>query len=237
MEMIKKELEERLKAAQERLLKLCDELEETLNKMSDEPEYDVIEEIYEEEVFTEYRISHNISKLLLEDLHEILGWDKIKFSRDMKILLNGFEYDLYNVDLDRLLDIPKNDYEKFTAWMNDVMVRMLNKEILGRGYATNSTLVALKVLADLQNQLLPHHSLIIDVHTENYRIIINRVDVKLPAEYKSYLQMEVFLDNDSKDYDNETDRILRAPLDVAVSESLSEIINIDEKIQTIERIL
>ena len=237
MEMIKKELEERLKAAQERLLKLCDELEATLNKMSDEPEYDVIEEIiYEEEVFTEYRISHNISKLLLEDLHEILGWDKIKFSRDMKILLNGFEYDLYNVDLDRLLGTPKNNYEKFTAWLFDVMVRMLNKEILGRGYATNSTLVALKVLADLQNQLLPHHSLIIDVHTENYRIIINRVDVKLPAEYKSYLQMEVFLDN-GKDYDNETDRILRAPLDVAVSESLSEIINIDEKIQTIERIL
>ena len=237
MEMNKKEFEERLKAAQERLLKLCNELEETLNKMSDEHDYDLIEEIYEEEVYTEYRISHNISKLLLEDLHGILGWDKIKFSRDMKILLNGFDSDLYNVDLDRLLNIPKNDYEKFTAWLIDVMIRLANKEILDKGYATNLTLVVLKSLANLQNQLLPNHSLIMDVHSENYRIIINRADTKLHTGNKSYLQMEVFLDDGVNDYDSETDSILKAPLNIASSESLSDIINIDEQIISFERIL
>lgn len=238
MEMNKKEFEERLKAAQERLLKLCNELEETLNKMSDEHDYDLIEEeIYEEEVYTEYRISHNISKLLLEDLHGILGWDKIKFSRDMKILLNGFDSDLYNVDLDRLLNIPKNDYEKFTAWLIDVMIRLANKEILDKGYATNLTLVVLKSLANLQNQLLPNHSLIMDVHSENYRIIINRADTKLHTGNKSYLQMEVFLDDGVNDYDSETDSILKAPLNIASSESLSDIINVDEQIISFERIL
>ena len=239
MEMNKKEFEERLKAAQERLLKLCNELEETLNKMSDEPDHDVIEEeIYEEEVFTEYRISHNISKLLLEDLHGILGWNKIKFSRDTKILLNGFDYDdLYNVDLDRLLDIPKNNYEKFTAWLIDVMIRLANKEILDKGYATNLTLVVLKALANLQNQLLPNRSLIMDVHSENYRIIINRADTKLHTGNKSYLQMEVFLDDGVNDNDSETESILRAPLDIASSETLSEIINIDEQIISFDRII
>ena len=231
MEMNKKEFEERLKAAQERLLKLCNELEETLNKMSDEHDYDLIEE----EVYTEYRISHNISKLLLEDLRGILGWD-IKFNRDMKILLNGFDYDdLYNVDLDRLLDIPKNNYEKFTAWLIDVMIRLANKEILDKGYATNLTLVVLKALANLQNQLLPNRSLIMDVHSENYRIIINRADTKLHTGNKSYLQMEVFLDDGVND--SETESILRAPLDIASSETLSEIINIDEQIISVERIL